>query len=249
MFSEYKIKTLCTSRFGDKRAQQVLAFRGARDTFTIMEYAALLGEYRIVGALLLGGIDPTVAGALADNPWPQHQPTTVSNDLTVRILRRFFDCFPTALKAYIIKRVVEMRMYGWTHHCEGLRFGEPCFHTFAEERLWMDVLNHIDEPGDVDDVVRCPICGISSQSTDSNNNSNTPSIDETLSPSERCKLALIKYQSLPATSNELKAKSNGKMRKKPALASSWRDALVHSLGNSKDVRADKFFASVERGSF
>jgi Ankyrin repeats (3 copies)/2OG-Fe(II) oxygenase superfamily len=242
MLSQYKIKTLCTSRFGETHAQHVLDFQAARDTCTIMEYAALLGEYRIVGALLLGGIDPTVSGELSGEPWSR-QPA-VSKDLVVRILQRFFDCFPTSLKAYIIKRVVEMRLCGWIHNFEGLCFGDPCFHNFSEEKLWIHLLNRIDEP-DVKDVVRCPTCGASSQSTHINN---AQSIDESWSPSERGKLALTKYLSLPATSNELKAKSNGKGRKKLAVASSWRDALAHSLGNSQDVRTDKFFVSVERGS-
>lgn len=239
MLSDYKIRTLCTSRFGQDHAEKVLAFRAARATCTIMEYAVLVGEYRVVGALLVGGIDPTISGRLVN----QALQPTVSNDLSFRILRRFFDCFPTSLKTYMVKRVVDMRVHGWVEGCDLLCFGEPCFHTFPEEQIWTDMLDEIDER-DVGDVVRCPICGACSTSVSNHDQG----ANEILTPHSRRIYSLAKYVALPDTSRELKARSNGKARKKPAMASSWSDALVHSLGNSKDVRKDKFFTSAERGS-
>jgi hypothetical protein len=239
MLSEYKIRTLCTSRFGLDHAEKVLAFRAARATCTVMEYAVLVGEYRVVGALLVGGIDPTIFGRLED----QAIQPPVSKDLSFRILRRFFDCFPTALKTYMVKRVVDMRMHGWVEGCDLLCFGEPCFHTFPEEQIWTNMMNEIDER-DIGDVVRCPICG-ACPAMESNYDEGG---NESLTPHDRRIHSLAKYVALPDTSRELKARSNGKARKKPAMASSWSEALVHSLGNSKDVRIDKFFSSAERGS-
>lgn len=240
MLSEYKIRTLCTSRYGQDHAEKTLAFRNARATVTIMEYAVLLGEYRTVGALLVGGIDPTVAGRLEG----QAAQPAVPKELAFHILRRFFDCFPTALKTYMAKRVVDMRMLGWIEGSDLLCFGGPCFHTFPEEQLWSNMLADIDKR-DVGDVVRCPVCGACSSLDESNHDHG---VDGCATPHDRRDKSLDKFVLLPATSKELKERSNGKARKKPALASSWSSALAHSLGNSKDVRMDKLFASSERGS-
>jgi hypothetical protein len=240
LLSEYKITTLCTSRFGKEHADKVLAFRIARATCTMMEYASLLGEYKIIGSLLLGGIDPTVSGDLVDKSLEP----LVSKGLSVRVLHRFFDCFPHSLKTYIVKRVVDMRLRGWIQGCGSLCFGEPCLHHFSEESFWNDLLDNVDERA-VGDVVRCPVCG---ESTPSKNPKDDQDTNECASPQDRCQQSLDRYLSLPCNTTELKSRSMTKAPKKLILASSWADAVAQSLGNSRDVRRDKIFTFVESGA-
>lgn len=250
LLSDYKITTLCTSRFGRNHATKVLAFcQSARATCTMMEYAALLGEYKIIGALLLGGIDPTVSGDFIGD----ESQTAIHKDVPVRLQRRFFDCFPLSLSTYIVKRVVDMRFQGWIMNgvdggrSDDLCFGEPCHHRFSEEHFWLDLLDQMDKRV-TEDVVCCPVCGEGAPATNENDGQKKGDDFISATPQERCQESRNEYLALPIDSRELKARTKGKSPKKRIVSATWNQAVAQSLGNSKDVRQDKFFSFVERGS-
>jgi hypothetical protein len=248
LLSEYKLTTLCTSRFGREYAARVLEFVSDRATCTLMEYAALLGEYKIIGSLIVGGIDPTVSGDYDAGDKGQ-QP--ISKDISVRLQRRFFNCFPLPLSTYIVKRVVAMRFQGWIASSSGgsshdLCFGEPCHHRYSEEHFWLDLLDKMDNRI-VGNIVRCPSCVCGERPPTTNDTSQDES--DSLSQEQRCRQSLDKYLAMPADTKELKARSKkNKGPKKQVMASTWAEAVAQSLGNSRDVRQDKFFSFVERGS-
>jgi 2OG-Fe(II) oxygenase superfamily len=256
LLSSYKIETLCTSRFGAEYAQSILAYAEALESCTIIEYATWLGEYKLLGPLLAGGLDPTLRGQFKSvltggEPSMKHR-----SDLSTRVLQRFFDAFPSSLSSYIVKRVVDMRLQHWKDHYNSdcalcgsldpaqLWFGLPCNHSFCENCFWQDLLDHVDDRDD-GDVVLCPVCGKAGCDTD-----NSCSIsDECYSSSDlRCK-SLEKYLSLPATSKELKMLPKRKKYRKHALSLSWSEAVEQSVGSSQDVRRDKFFNYTECNSY
>ena len=255
LLSEYKINTLCTSRFGKEYTERVLFFIAERKTCTITEYVCLLGEYKILGSLLVGGVDPTRSGCASSH---EQQCDERLRSLSPRVIQRFFNAFPLSLKAYIVKRVVDMRVAGLldnhpstsctlchTDRFMLLSFGPPCQHMYCEACFWDNLLEHVDHRS-MGDVIRCPHCG------KANENTIAPSHDqrETRStPQERHQHSLAMYEQLPASTKELKSRPKKKNYKKDALSHTWHDAVLRSLGSSMDVRRDKFFSFVERNAY
>ena len=264
----------CVAWFGKDHTEGLEQYIESLSTFTIMEYALWLQNYSIVGALLQGGINPCIRG------WTT-EPTNILfwnqslQQIGSRVLVRFFDCFPVFLATYIVKRVVDMRIAAFrnreidtngivAHSTCPMCYNSvpqdfrlvflPCLHCFCEPCFWKDLLRHVDHRGEAEDVVLCPICGISggNEATISSDNKIAPDFLATdwSTPAMRRQKSLEKLRSLPLNRNALKAKKEKKKRlsEKDCLASSWCAAVTPSLGSSQDVRRDKFFAYVERNS-
>jgi hypothetical protein len=255
LLSSYKIQTLCTSRFGAEYAQSILDYVEALESCTIIEYASWLGEYKLLGPMLAGGLDPTLRGKLKNEHSRGESSVKRRLDLSARILHRFFDAFPSSLSSYIVKRVVDMRLQQWKNQCNKdcrlcgsvdhaqLGFGSPCYHTLCENCFWQDLLDHIDNRDD-GDVVLCPVCEKYACNTDNS----TFTSAECDGPSDLGRKSLECYQSLPATTKELKLLPKQKKHRKNALSSSWSEAVAQSVGSSQDVRCDKFFNYTERNA-
>eukprot|EP00978_Attheya_sp_CCMP212_P027743 scaffold93622_cov49-Attheya_sp.AAC.2 len=289
LVSTYKIQTLCTSHFGPVYAENVLRFL-SQGTCTLMEYAALLGQYRVLSCLLVGGLDLTLRGnpAFQDHPNKSTIFETATRQLgerersvSARVMKRFhLQTFPIALKCYIVKRVVDMRMAGALesfpylkkdseggnhtlcsiHRCEMcqqssstsaplLNFGAPCHHRFCEWCFWDDLVANVDGRM-VGNIVCCPVCNVAPtystvvHTLDSCNN------DKNCSPLERREKSLERYKGLPKTTRDLKAlpHKKKKVHKHELLQSTWSAAVQPSLGSSQDVRRDKWFTFLEKGS-
>jgi hypothetical protein len=182
---------LCHAWFGLDYAQFLSDYIESLSTFSIMEYAVLLGKYSILGCLLVGGVNPGVRSLHKqddcddenDDKLPQQQQRLRLQHVGNLVLRRFFDSFPLPLSCYIVKKVVDMRINAYTHRktnspelccpiCKEhqipisyqLKFSS-CGHSFCEHCFWQDLLQHIDQRGGAEDVVLCPICGFSGFST------------------------------------------------------------------------------------
>lgn len=270
LLSSFKIKTLCTSRFGTEYARWIQEYAFARETCTLYEYAAWLGEYKLLGPMIAGGLDPTVRGKLKNDMTSSIvEEGDVSAEerrrraLSIQVLQRFFDAFPSSLSSYIVKRGIDFRFqyYKEKLRCNDgdddntcalcgsnealLAFGSPCHDVFCESCYWQDILKNIDNRND-GDVVRCPVCGVSQ--TPSNCNT-IAAVDIGDSPSERYRLSLEKFQALPADTRELKQLPKRSKPKTRSLSSSWSEAVAQSIGSSQDVRQDKFFNYAERGCY
>ena len=260
--SEFKIGTLCTSRFGTEHASIVQDYVAALETCTIIEYAAWLGEYKLLAPMLAGGLDPTLRGSLKgqqEAEGAEYESKRLA--LSSQLLKRFFDAFPRTLSSYIVKRVVDMRRQHWkyvqdiegchicgSHDPAQLCFGSTCNHCFCENCFWEDLLNDIDDRDD-GDVVLCPVCGASESSDENATQDNSDLVLEHHSSSELRLMSLRKYQALPATSRELKKLSKQNKHRKKALSASWSEAVMQSVGSSQDVRRDKFFSYTEQNAY
>lgn len=260
LLSQYKINTLCTSRFGREHADRILEFFAARETCTLLEYVSLLGEYKILGSLMIGGVDPTKSGWATSNS--KHCDERLRS-ISVRVLQRFFDAFPLSLKAYIVKRVVDMRVEAFfaladnsfeecklchTKNAALLNFGPPCRHQFCETCLWNDFLVNVDDR-DEGCVVLCPSCGESSNCKLAPSKRQRGQREFGSTPLERRRISIAMYECLPENTKELKSLPKKKNYKKDALSSTWKDGVARSLGSSKDVRQDKFFSFVDRNAY
>jgi hypothetical protein len=237
-----------------------------------MEYAVWMGKFSILGSLLVGGVNPCVrSGHKQNEDEDDNMPQQLSH-IGSRVLKRFFDCFPLSLSSNIVKRVVDMRMGAYyaqqtRHHGQddvtcpicrqeqlplGIQLHFPtCQHTFCEPCFWEDLLNHIDDRGDVDDVVLCPICGIpGAESSGVVGTTVTSSNLRQLTPQGRCHESLTRFQSLPLDRQALKSKREKKKRlsEQEHLACSWNAAVVPSLGSTQDVRRDKLFPYIEKNA-
>lgn len=261
LLSEYKINSLCASRFGKDCADQMQKFFKARKTCTIMEYASLLGEYKILGSLIMGGVDPTQRGqdVSLTSLCPLYDERM--KEISVRVMRRFFENFPLSLKAYIIKRVVDMRVEAslelhapegcalcHTNHQLMLRFGTPCRHSYCEPCFWNNMLENVDNRAQ-GDVVLCPSCGQSSGSVVGVSQNHTKYAMLGGTPLERNQKSLALFEKLPANTRELKSRPKKKNYRKDVLSVTWHDAVARSLGSSRDVRRDKFFNFVEHNAY
>ena len=267
---------LCTAWFGIEYATFLDHYISSLETFTVLEYAVWMGKYSILGALLVGGVSPCVKSA-SRSAKEQHNNTEWNERLqklgTTRVLNRFFDAFPLPLSTYIVKRVVDLRMDAYRnrgdqtnsdhhHHVACTKCQQqtppsfqlwvsPCGHAVCEPCLWKDMMDHIDERGNLDDVVLCPNCGVSgTESSTTCQETRLSSSQEAMTPSRKCQESLIKYEQLPSNRQALKARreKRKKLSEKEYLASSWFAAVAPSLGLSQDVRRDKFFASIERNA-
>ena len=261
-------------------------------TLTLLEFALLFRRYGIVGALLLGGINPCHRGMLSLNTMenciykPEQDIESQRHviqlgEIGKRVLQKFFQPIPLSLQTYILKRVFDFRFRIWTmttnssHHIEGgqpspalpvshscslcgqtvpisvfLSMDTPCEHLVCELCFWDHLLRTVDDREG--DVVVCPLCELSSTHTDNYAAiASDSSLCISISAESRYDATRQKYFALPRDSRELKqlvkSQSRSYSKKRPLqLAHSWSLAVSHSLGNSQDVRRDKFFAYVER---
>jgi Ankyrin repeats (3 copies) len=264
MVLETQFFLIVRSRFGSEYATLIQNYIKARKTCTFLEYAAWIGAYNILGAMLLGGIEPTRSGSLDDEMenCSVEAGRTVSSNVATRLGQRFLDNFPTPLKAYLCYRVVRMRLEAWKNGVQDnfmLGFGNPCGHTFSEEHFWTTWLDHVDDDdsesgySSYNDIVCCPVCGAFSPKRDDDNlecQERLHSIYDSMNPQQRGKHSRELFYKLPATVHDLKVESQGKKKKrKPPMAASWDESLFHSVGLSQDVRIDKFMKAAEQGSY
>jgi hypothetical protein len=124
LYLEQKI----ASRFGQQMVCHVLHICSAvQETCTFYEYAAWLGRYHIISALLLGGVNPCRRGATKRQLWGTLD-YYVSDEvywkdaifaLGGQVLQQFFNGVPLSLSSYIVKRVVDMRLLAATTTVDG----------------------------------------------------------------------------------------------------------------------------------
>lgn len=262
---DQRLTSVVLSKFGLTHLEDLKEYCSRNlASFTFIELASWLGQHAIVGALIKGGISPTVKSHYVDDEatcsdvkeWQQR-----ATDVGATVMERFFENFPLALSTYIVKRVVEMRWLAWKldkhtrtdnqswicGSCETsapksyrLCFGPSCMHVFCEVCFWKDFLLTIDQRHLLDDVVCCQVCG----SHPNTSLARAPVKEE--SSSERRQASFSKFQALPATSRDLRSRPKGEKAKKEVLACCWADAVMTSLGNSKDIRLEKFLSFAER---
>jgi hypothetical protein len=266
MVLETQFYLIVRSRFGSEYARLIQSYIQARKTCTFLEYTVWIGAYNILGALLLGGIDPTRSGTFYDESENPHidEGRTVSSNVATRLGQRFLDNFPTSLKAYLVYRVVTMRLEAWKQGISNhltLGFGHPCGHIFSEEYFWMTWLDHVDDDDDDSendcnsyrDIICCPTCGAFSPRLEHDNleyHETLHAIYDDMNPQQRAQHSRELFLKLPATIHDLKMESQGKKKKrKPPMAASWDESLAHSVGLSQDVRIDKFMKASEQGSY
>jgi hypothetical protein len=194
-----------------------------------LEYAILLGEYQITQSLLVGGINLTGG--------------KVEPSLATRITRQvMLEGIPISLSIFLVKRVVDMRLEGHYRQTmtNTLCFGEPCYHAFDKPTFWEFILTkgYWDQVGWDDTVSKCPVCGIpSTDNTEwsTSSRSSHPN-NASITPAERHQLSFERYQSLPATSADLKLlPKKQKASKLDALSQTWKEAIQKSIGNSQTV--------------
>ena len=262
-----RFKEICTSRFGVDYANNILRYLspledGGKGHITMIDYAALIGEYDTIKGLVLGGFiidNIELVNASRNHEQVEHVIKLVCQKFHV-------DKIPLTLTAYLVKSVMEMRMQGWSHShfsnsctiCSEkseqlLCFSNKCNHIFCELCFWEDLVRnlHSRHPSD---VILCPICSDPySQEIDASKMYISEMSD--LSPSRKKMLSLERYESLPDDSNALKAlRGNAKITRKKfknkrnAIHTTWHDAIISTLGSSKEVRRDKFLRSIESGN-
>jgi hypothetical protein len=231
-----------TSWLGYDGVKDFVTFVQKRHTITFMEYAVWLGKMRIIGCLVLGGVNPCAGTNLQE-----------LRDYGLVVLQHFFQGVPLPLSSYIVRRVLDLRrifhQFGGCSQCRqtDCLFQLGCTHLFCELCLWKDLVNCLHDREDDVDVVLCPVCHQSRKPMDNQE------ADPTMDAASRCQKSLAKYTALPKDAKSLK--ENGEKRRKSKvcdsqfLCSSWSLAVVPSLGLTQDVRRDKFWVHVERGSF
>lgn len=124
------------SWFGYDAVESLEAYFNALSACTFWDYAVWLERYHIVGALILGGIIPTVRGRLrADcdsNECCEQNFESFENDLLQSIggmiRKQFFSgVVPLSLSSYIVKCAVKMRRSAWERlNSNGYRSEECC---------------------------------------------------------------------------------------------------------------------------
>lgn len=249
------------SWFGKEDVERLEEYVGDLETFTVMEYAVWLRRYHVLGSLLLGGVNPCLRGVLQEAADMDDRQVELRNTGT-RVLQRFFDSVPLTLSRYIVKRVVDMRREAWKNrsdrsclccrrqvpHSLQLCFGSPCHHFYCEPCLWDDLVTNLgDRRGD---VVLCPVCE-ASPIVASSLGCTDESSEAILTPSMRRQRSLDKYLALPLGAEELKksTRKKSKTNEKNIICSSWSQAVLPSLGSTRDVRCDKFLIHVEKDAY
>lgn len=253
---------LSTAWFGKEYAELLKEYIESLQTFTFMEWAAWMGKFGIVGSFLIGGINPCIRSRCKREKDTSHTVMLWNEELIMegsKVLIRFFDSFPLPLSSYIVKRVIEMRLEAHRMQqqqkdgfiCSTCKKSVPqsarlqfasCQHNFCEPCFWRDLLKTIDQKESHEAVVTCPCCPLNDMLE-----TNLESIDwRNLEPKERREESLRMFQALPSNSRALKSKP--KKKKKVCLANSWYEAIYPSLGQSQDVRRDKFFSAIERNA-
>jgi hypothetical protein len=269
--SRYKVTTLCTSRFGDEYTKAALYYRQHKGSFTLVEYASIIGEYGIVGSLIKGGINPLPLESLSFGS--QQRRERVSKLVLRRLVANIH--LPKTLAVYIIKSIYVMKMWSFYHghndyetNCESkscpseqeqqvcpicqedlsplITFIGGCNHSCCELCHWQIAVTKLDERHE-GDVFQCPICG----QTCSPSNAATSKDDEDeykgKDPTQRCLLSLERFHALPESGEELR-RMKRPPKKKNKIYSSWAAALEASCGQSKNVRRDKFMRYVSTGA-
>jgi hypothetical protein len=246
--SVYKVTTLCTSRFGKQYAKAALHYRDQKGDFTMMEYASIIGEYGIVNALLAGGVNPIPVECISQGSLKRR------NQVSKLVLKKFMTSMvPRTLSAYIIQSIFVMKMWSFCkeQHSESkycpichefsplISFRGDCEHSCCELCHWELAVTTLDERTD-GDVIQCPVCASTVHSI--------PQQEEFIErPDLRCNSSLERFNSLPASSQELR-KLKRPPKKKNLIHPSWNEALEESCGKSKDVRMDKFIRYVTTGA-
>lgn len=260
LLSTYKIQTLCTSRFGVEYADAVLKYKDLVPCLTMFEYALLLGEYGVAQSFITGGINP--CDLLHDKRLVGVSSEKVRMVTAIVMKKLVLDFVPPSLAVYVAKRIYEMRLWSTVNldksqksECqlcsvdgmENRYLSFPCCnHVFCEVCLWESLVSKLDERIN-GDVVKCPLCDISTFSEQSDCDSKATLNEITQETSKGQKASLQKFQKLPKTSQELrKLPKKRKMKKK--IYSTWRDALLPTIGLSQDVRSDKFKRYIDIGA-
>lgn len=258
---------LCLAWFDKDYAMMLEEYIKTLASFSLIEYAAWMGKIDIIGSLLLGAVNPCVRSCYKTERGDDEETLMWQKDMVKsgsKALIRFFNCFPLALSVYIVKRVVRMRLEAHTAHfpkhipctcCEKtvpsnaqLQFSQ-CKHSFCEPCFWDHLLSTVDNRESYEDVVKCPCCGIAEEEASTLNTASSRQNEVDfmhLTPLERRQESLQRFQSLSENSRALKSKKSKK--KKTIVAVCWADALLPSLGMSRDVRRDKFFSYIDRNA-
>lgn len=258
--SNYKISTLCTSRFGKDVADAVLLYREKIPYCSLIEYASLIGEYGVVSALLAGGINPSCFVREEDGINNMRK-----NEVSKLAMQKLVaDLIPSSLAVYIIKSLFEMKMWSVVRFNEGhtisreecplcytttseplLTFAASCNHKCCELCTWENILQNINH-WTKGNVVRCPTCeGCLDDCALGDGKIEDSGIN--LTPIQRREKSLCLFHSLPKDVEALK-KLSKKAKSKNITHSTWYSALVPSIGSSQDVRRDKFVRYVNCGA-
>jgi Ankyrin repeat len=188
------------------------------------------------------------------------------------VVPTLFGGVPLALSTYLVKRAVELRWSSFTaplcastsnNHsthpgsfpcalCPDrgdlpasvmLQFDSPhCSHCFCEPCFWKELVTNLTDRPHRHDVVACPICGVDACSKEDGIG------NQSTSPFERRQQSLQTFRSLPTNAAELKIftacnkKRNKQLR--PAVASTWSDAVRPLSGRSQEVRRDRLWRYV-----
>ena len=241
---------------------------------SLVSYAAYLGEYSIVAMLLISLADPSSSSDLFTESYSNSKERKTRNKINT--LQTFCKTsFPLSLYCGIVRRVNEMRLFGCVTQsacplCNSndtllcyctkskMRLNHEeseecnCNHFFCENCLWEDILKNYSYRHD-GDVVICPVCS-QNNDTISTMNRNAPfpsTLDKEISPQKRKLQSYENFKSLPNQSIELKnSTTHGSKKKKNVISYSWKQSIqLHQMGQSKDVRIDKFYHYTHLGSY
>jgi hypothetical protein len=158
--SNFKITTLCTSRFGRDYAEAVLFYKNKIPCCSLIEYASLIGEYGVISALLAGGINPCYLRE--DGPTRKVGKNEVSKLAMKKLVA---ELIPSSLAVYVIKSIFMMKMWSVVRSFEDsessninqcplcytmtteplLTFQAHCKHICCELCMWEIVLQKIDK--------------------------------------------------------------------------------------------------------
>jgi hypothetical protein len=253
LLSIYKIKTLCTSRFGKEYAEAFLQYKDMVPDFSMMEYAALLGEYGVLKLFLSAGISPIPVVC------------TRSAQVSAMVIKKFLvDAVPITLASYIAKSIFEMKLRTFASSQDNVKdqtcllcstsssdsqspllmFSRCCQHYYCELCMWEYTVQKLNERVD-GDVVRCSICNKTQAGHDE---MNFVLEDEAcVTPSLKRESSLRMFRMLPSRHKDVK-KLPKKAKVKNVIYSTWREALSPTVGSSQDVRGDKFMRYVDLGA-
>jgi hypothetical protein len=264
--NDQQLNTLVLSKFGTLFCQELKEFcSNALVSFALMEFASWLDQYVMVAAMIKGGISPTIKSQYRTDQnsnedlkeWQQN-----AKNVGASVMERFFNNFPLALATFIVKRVMEMRWLAWklwkqsqtdneassSWVCNSCRkvapqsyrlcFGTPCMHVMCEICFWKNILLTIDRRGFHENVISCMVCPTTTVPSGATSKAENPSV--------RRNSSLSKFQLLPPTSRELRLRPKQDKHKKEVLACCWAEGVMSSLGNSQDIRLEKFLSYVER---
>ena len=252
--SKFKIQTLCTSRFGKDYADAMLLYKEKIETCTILEYASLIGEYGVVSSLVNGGINPFNEG----DDLAEGRKVEVSKLAMQKLVA---DLVPKSLSCYVMKCIYTMKMWSTVRavdhsvreFCPICRmnpsdplfcFPAPCNHKCCELCIWQYTLVNMDKHCE-GDVFRCPTCAKCSKGSLP---ARTDDKKDSLTPLQRKEKSLSAFHMLPKDTRDLK-KMPKRPKSKNVINSSWHTALRSSIGNSQDVRRDKFARYIDIGAF